>query len=63
MKIASEEKGSNLNEILNSIRIELHDVISKQTIENQIEREKMKLQIEKLQKCMITARRCGLIEV
>ena len=63
MKIASEEKSSNLNEILNSIRIELHDVISKQTIENQIEREKMKLQIQKLEKCMIAARRCGLIEV
>ena len=63
MKIASEEKGSNLNEILNSIRIELHDVISKQTIENQIEREKMKLQIQEVKNCMITARRCGLIEV
>ena len=63
MKIALEEKGSDMNEILNTVRIELHDIITKQTIENQIEREKMKLQIEKLQKCMITARRCGLIEV
>ena len=63
MKIALEDKGSNLNESLNTLRIELHDRISKQTIENQIEREKMKLQIQKLEKCMIAARRCGLIEV
>ena len=63
MRIDLEEKGSNLNEILNTVRIELHDIIAKQTIENQIEREKMKLQIQKIENCMITARRCGLIEV
>ena len=63
MKIALEEKGSDMNEILNTVRIELHDIITKQTIENQIEREKMKLQIQKLEKRMIPERRCGLIEV
>ena len=63
MKIDLEEKGSNLNEILNTVRIELHDIITKQTIESQIEREKMKLQIQKLEKRMIPTRRCGLIEV
>ena len=63
MKIASEEKGPNLNEIMNAFGIELRDMIAKQTIENQIEREKLRLQIQKLEKCMITARRCGLIEV
>ena len=46
MRIDLEEKGLNLNEILNTVRIELHDIIAKQTIENQIEREKMKLQIQ-----------------
>ena len=40
MRIDLEEKGSNLNEILNTARIELHDTMAKQTIENQIEREK-----------------------
>ena len=63
MRIDLEGKGSNLNEILNTVRIELHDIITKQTIENQVEREKMKLQIQKLEKRMIPARRCGLIEV
>ena len=63
MKIALEEKGSDMNEILNTVRIELHDIITKQTIESQIEREKMKLQIQKLEKRMIPTRRCGLIEV
>ena len=63
MKIASEEKGPNLNEIMNAFGIELRDMIAKQTIENQIEREKLRLQIQKLEKCMITARRCSLVEV
>ena len=46
MRIDLEGKGSNLNEILNTVRMELHDIMAKPTIENQIEREKMKIQIQ-----------------
>ena len=63
MKKALEEKATNLNEILNAIRSEFHQEIGKRNAEGQMEREKLRLEIKELQKCIHAAKQCGLIEV
>ena len=40
MRIDLEGKGSNLNEILNTVRMELHDIMAKPTIEIRLNEKK-----------------------
>lgn len=63
MKRALDEKSSNLNEVLNAIRKEFNEEIEKLNYENQKERDKLRLEIKELEKFVVTAKQCGLIEV
>ena len=63
MKRALDEKSSNLNEVLNAIRKEFNEEIEKQNYENQKERDKLRLEIKELERFVVTAKQCGLIEV
>ena len=63
MKRSLDEKSFNLNEVLNAIRKEFNEEIEKQNCANQKERDKLSLEIKELEKFVVTAKQCGLIEV